>query len=1423
MSFIAHGQLYTFRSFNHKDGLVLSSVLSVEEDQDGFIWFGTDGAGLIRYDGKDFDNLVDFQGRTSRHVSNISFSKENILYFSTEYQGFYASNWQNAVELDFVPKMGRGQAVIPVDDYVVVVEDAALFILKGEEVLDEKRIYPFNVSMQYYGHQEVEGRLFIFTSRGNFIVYDGKIEFLHDWLGTAEKLTDDLVSLSYYGDSLTLTNKSLTEELTVIIDNFRPKFFIKDKVKDTIVLNANESVVKWSFSERFSVFVTNEGRLIKRDRKSGKLTEIINNSGREIIRPTGVLIDRNDDIWVTSRMSGIFRVSLEPFTALKFHPLYENDKVFFIGKSENDDVLISTIDKSYLGNLRTNQDFIEYPFKIKGSTNVNGESYIATTDGLKVIEGKSLVDSRFKSFNKMSLSFVFYSKLVNKLFLGEESSGLHSLDLTTGDTYFFDQSPAYVYAAQESKKLGQILFGTNSGVFKLSPEEKDLIPISSMLDTIDLGSYSGNSAVDSHGNLWFTLDFGLLCYTSDGEVTGVYEEKYLPSTLFYTLSADHYGNLLIGTNKGITVLKVDKDGNAISSLTYNKENGFSGYETHMRSSYTDEHGNVFVGTLEGVYMIRPNLLLKNTVPPPPFVVGIQNKLGGVMLDIKDDNIFGDGENNVSIRFKSINTKNDFVKYSYRLIGWEEEWSSWSSEGVAMFSDLPSGTYVFEARATIDGIGISDVRIYEFTVNMPFYKSKWFILFGIGLIVVLNIFLLEKTKNFSRKNIILSKDTSTDSRGIAAILLFGAVANTGAHLFASRIDTTIENNDISTIISGIIVFILFVLVTFVNTFKSRSSILLTSGFVVIILQNFIGAYYSELHPFYIIAIILTCFVSPIVFRSFKSATAFAFIMIAVAIGIVFNLKDTYYNQFLFIIAIFVAAFLTVFLTYVRNNSLEKLIFTSGVVNKGNALVIAFDRNGKISYNSENITKLIDINGGDLKGIYVSDLNKYQPKFETENKFANVDLKNEFREGKIFVTPLFTKFGEVVYYQWSCKEFSEDVRVILGQDVTDKINLENYYELIVRNADDLIFQTDPYAKLTFVNHKCIETFKYSEEEILGKSTTFIVHPDYKDIVQEFYSQQFKERKRTTYFEFPIVDGEGTERWLGQNVTTLFKPGADNIVTGFLGLARDITERRKASAIIKEQNKDITASINYARRIQFNMLPRSTEFDRFFDEHFVLFRPKDIVSGDFYWVGEIENKVIVICSDCTGHGVPGSFMTLLGINLLNQIILEAKVTDAAEILNQLDERLIDVLPRDGRNKIKDGMEAVALVFHKDDTRVQYACAGGRFAITDEGNDELFIHKGDAKHIGDVLEEDFKYSAHELSVERSQTVYLFSDGYPDQFGGARNKKLTFKKYLGLLDTLTHHSLTEQNYILKDHLKEWIGDLPQTDDITVIGIKGVK
>jgi len=1006
-----------------------------------------------------------------------------------------------------------------------------------------------------------------------------------------------------------------------------------------------------------------------------------------------------------------------------------------------------------------------------------------------------------------------------------EGQGLYRYDDETDSTHHYSEAPAYFYTCQFNFDSTEIYFGSNNGVFQYRLRSDSFKKLSPSVNGTNLGSYCGNSTKDIYGTVWFSLDEGLYGIKKNGDLTAITAERFLPSTLIYTLNADDFGNLIVGTNKGITVVAVDKEGNALRSNTYNDQNGFNGYETHMRSSFKTEDGLIFVGTLEGLFMIRPEYLNKNIRPIAPWINEVNNK-DISWYRLKDDrHVFDIDNNNISFEFKCINAKTTFIKYSYKLVEVDEEveWSEWTSDEEVFLTNLDPGNYTFKVRATIDGNLISDESQFEFKIYQPFYRSKWFIIIVIGLVVVANFLVLERTKRFNKKNIILSRDVGADRRMAGSILLFGAFANTAAHIFAPRIESTIEVHDLSASLIGVLVFALFSLVTFSKSVRRYSSQLLILGFLIILGYNHLFTFLSDIHPFYFVVTILVTFVTPFVFRSLKAAIAFGFLLMLASVAVVFYLDEAVYNQYLFLIGMGVSAFLSIFMTYLRNNSLERLIFTSGVVNKGNALVVAFDGKGKISYASENIEELLDVKST-LTGGYVSDLNKFQPDVKNHKKFSNVDLKEDFKEGKIFVTPLFTRNHDIVYYQWSCKEFSDDVRVILGQDVTDKINLENYYELIVRNADDLIFQTDPQGNFTFVNEKCIDVFGREGESLVGTSINAVVADSHKEKVKAFFSKNLKDRQKNDYLEFPIETPTGEKRWLGQNVTTLLKPGADNIITGFLGLARDITERRKANSIIKEQNKDITASINYARRIQFNMLPRSVEFERVFKEHFILFKPKDIVSGDFYWLDQVGDKTILICSDCTGHGVPGSFMTLLGINILNQIILEAKITDPGKIFNELDKRLIKVLPRDGQNRIKDGMEAVVCVFDKNTDEMEYATAGGRFVITDDENNKISVIKGESKHIGDEpLEKDFSYVTEKISFNNKQALYLFSDGYPDQFGGEKNKKLSIKKFLALLDALTPQDLDEQNEMFREHLSAWIGDEPQTDDITVIGIRGIK
>lgn len=1418
---IVNSQVHTFRNYSHKEGLDISSFLSVAEDDLGYLWFGSDGAGLVRFDGYEFDYLESIQGRSRRHVSGITFDYLSQPIFSTQYRGVFKIDRRQEESLDYIPQIGRARGIHFFDDRLFVIHDATIQLFKDKKLQSEKKLYPLNESLHLFGKYSVFDNIFVFTSRGNFVVHKDRIENLSDWLGTSDEVTKDLVGLIHSGDSLRFLSNDMAYELTVLMENYRPKFFIQESLDKTL-LDSNETILYGDRREAIAFFITNKNRLFKWSDENPTPKFIINNSDVAIENPSAIAIDRNFDVWITTLRKGLFKVALEPFTPVQLHEVYMNPGIMFVHKTEADDIVISNADKkTFISYQYTDDDFQEYDFYTKTTTSFQGLDLIGTEKGVYEIDNSKIFSSRFNQFNDKNISLLFSDDF---LYVAEEGFGLFRYDPSKNKVDTIKGMPAYIYTAQKSYDNSKIYFGSNLGILEYNKSTKQVKKVPSILDDIDYGYYCGNSTIDLYGTRWFSLDEGILGIKKNGEIIGVQEEQFLPSHLIYTLIADDYGNLIVGTNKGITVIDLDEQSQPLNSQTFNAENGFGGYETHMRSSFKNEEGHIYVGTMEGLYLIRPEFFKIEQSPARPIISKVASNIGLENLLYVDKVKFGSDENSFYFQFKSVNVKNKQILYSYRIKGFDKEWSEPSKQTEAYYKELPGGNFTFEVKSTLDGTEFSEISSYSFEVYMPFYKAKWFILSGIALIVVLNFYILEKTKRFNRQNIILSQDLSTTKKTATSLLLFGGAANLAAHIFTSMYFDDIESHLPSVFITAIIVSTLFILLAFVSRFKLYTSHFLMAGFLLILGQNIFASYYSNLHPFFLTAILITLSVTPVVFRSLKAVILLAVFLVVLSFMISTWIENGIYNNYLFVIAISVSSLLAVLLTYIRNSSLEKLIFTSGVLNKGNAVVLAFDHDGIITYASENISQVINVDSSDLNGTYIADLNKFQPETAGKTRFNRVDLKNDFSEGKIFVTPLFSNSNDLVYYQWSCKQFSDDVRVILGQDVTEKINLESYYELIVNNADDLIYQTDPLGNFKFLNEKCINSFKYKESDLLGNSFETVIHPEFKSRVRRFYKAQFKSKNKNSYLEFKIITGEGEERWLGQNVTTLIKPGTESVITGFLGLARDITDRRRANLIIQEQNKDIKASINYARRIQFNMLPRSAAFESLFKEHFVLFRPKDIVSGDFYWLEQIGEKVILVCSDCTGHGVPGAFMTLLGIDILNQIVKEGKQTNPGVILNELDSRLMDVLPRDGRNRIQDGMELVVCVFDKKSNEVQYATAGGRFAILDEASEKIEIYKLDSKHIGDLApNSDFEYKSDKLTLSEDQTIYMFSDGYPDQFGGDKNKKLTIKKFLSLIHGVGSQSLTEQNEIFREHLKEWVGERDQTDDITVIAIRGLK
>lgn len=262
------------------------------------------------------------------------------------------------------------------------------------------------------------------------------------------------------------------------------------------------------------------------------------------------------------------------------------------------------------------------------------------------------------------------------------------------------------------------------------------------------------------------------------------------------------------------------------------------------------------------------------------------------------------------------------------------------------------------------------------------------------------------------------------------------------------------------------------------------------------------------------------------------------------------------------------------------------------------------------------------------------------------------------------------------------------------------------------------------------------------------------------------------------------------------------------------------QEAYKIIEEKNSEITDSIRYAKNIQEAILPPMHLLKNFLPDSFVFFMPKDIVSGDFYWLAQTETKVVVAAVDCTGHGVPGAFMSFVGFNLLNQIVNQAGITTPSEILNNLNISLNESLRNTlKRSDIKDGMDIAVCTIDIKDKLAEFAGAYNPLYHIREKN--LTIYPADRFPVGSYMEMTHKkFNNHKIELLPGDSVYIFTDGFSDQFGGPDDKKFMYSRFRNLLINIQDLNMTEQKLVLYKEFQNWKGVNEQVDDILVIGIR---
>lgn len=260
-------------------------------------------------------------------------------------------------------------------------------------------------------------------------------------------------------------------------------------------------------------------------------------------------------------------------------------------------------------------------------------------------------------------------------------------------------------------------------------------------------------------------------------------------------------------------------------------------------------------------------------------------------------------------------------------------------------------------------------------------------------------------------------------------------------------------------------------------------------------------------------------------------------------------------------------------------------------------------------------------------------------------------------------------------------------------------------------------------------------------------------------------------------------------------------------------------KQRDIITQKNNEIMADIRYASRIQQAILPDISKVEEMANHYFLLHLPRSYVSGDFYWISKSKEKIIIAVGDCTGHGVSGALMHMLGTVYLNDIIASESFEKASDILEQLREKIMHLLNQKGKmGETQDGLDIALCIIDCNSKKLQFAGANNPIYII--RNNELIEYKGDRMPVGIHINFNKPFNNQDINLQPDDKIYLFSDGYADQFGGENGKKFRYKHFQELLLKINHLTMYQQKEILEKRFIEWRGSLDQIDDVLVFGLK---